>query len=117
LSIHTVDSEGYLVVIPLQERLIGVSPVLRVNYDEKPMFPDHSCNRTLAIDGDKIICPVASRSKSWTLATAVNANGDLLCATIILRGKECSSVAKYEDLIEMADIPLVNVILFCCCVI
>lgn len=103
-----VDAAGKMLVKPLQEPLEGVSPKLRVNYDEKPLFPDHPCNRTLVIDGDTIVAPVNSRSKTWTLATAVNAAGEFLHATIFLRGSENAKCDQFEGICGLSPIPMVN---------
>ena len=66
-SNYIASSDGFLIVKPLQEPLERISASLRVNYDEKPVYPDHTCNRTLVLDGDKIVAPIASKSKTWTL--------------------------------------------------
>ena len=109
--------------------------MLWVNYDEKPLYPDQPFNRTLVLEGDTIVAPVANRSKTWTLgiydlmflffsficlflksesiftATAVNAAGKVLHATILLRGLE-SIKPVYEKLSALSSVPMVWTIFF-----
>ena len=81
LDIKVIDGEKVIWVKPLNEELEPIPAELVINADEKPMFADSASSRTIGI------ARAQNRGKSWTITPCINARGDLIFTSLILRGK------------------------------
>ena len=85
LSMGEVDGLTAVFVKPLGEPLVFVCPENVINGDEKPLNPDsveHLARGT----------PVAlGRTSNWTVTPFINAAGELVLTTLIVRGESVSN--------------------------
>lgn len=93
LETRLIDGKEVTFVKPLNEELEGVPPELVINMDEKPLLADSPKSRTIGI------ARAYGRTKSWTVTPVINARGDLILATLIIRGESVSKEVA-QDVVD-----------------
>ena len=84
LGTKEIEGQQVIWVKPLDEELEPIPAELLINMDEKPLMPDSASSRTVGI------ARAQSRGSSWTVTPCINARGDLIMTTLILRGESVS---------------------------